>query len=136
MNIDILKRAIDLGYQIERKNSFRGCSTCNMNNINIDTNGNILFCTGTKGNVDIGRLLEKGIARYNNKQEYFSNINKTLLHNMKCKQCIELPYCIGRCQIGANNNECLGILNDGLSIEERARLDYLFDKRKCQGGTS
>lgn len=55
---------------------------------------------------------------------------------MKCKQCIELPYCIGRCQIGANNNECLGILNDGLSIEERARLDYLFDKRKCQGGTS
>ena len=133
---NILKRAIDLGYQIERKNSFRGCSTCNMNNINIDTNGNILFCTGTKGNVDIGRLLEKGIARYNNKQEYFSNINKTLLHNMKCKQCIELPYCIGRCQIGANNNECLGILNDGLSIEERARLDYLFDKRKCQGGTS
>ena len=64
---------------------------------------------------------------------YLSSI---YFYNHYNKQCIELPYCIGRCQIGANNNECLGILNDGLSIEERARLDYLFDKRKCQGGTS
>lgn len=84
----------------------------------------------------MGACWKKGLLGITINKKYFSNINKTLLHNMKCKQCIELPYCIGRCQIGANNNECLGILNDGLSIEERARLDYLFDKRKCQGGTS
>lgn len=62
----------------------------------------------------------------------------TARDNPECRQCIELPYCIASCKYerAKNNTKCLGKSGDGLSLREKALLDYYSDLRKKQGGIS
>lgn len=128
----IYRKAIEMGYLYsERKNNYHGCWTCGNNTLVVNTNGDILFCTNIHGEDDIiGNIEEKGTVRYRNKAHYNQKLMMSVRNNKKCMECIELPLCIGRCRLKLekNNNTCLGKNNDGLTLEERAKLDYLHDK--------
>ena len=58
--------------------------------------------------------------------------------NPKCLQCIELPFCINSCIYARykDNTKCIGKNGDGLSLEERALLDYYYDLQKERKQTS
>ena len=55
-----------------------------------------------------------------------------MIKNPNCRKCIQLPFCISTCKkaIYKENVICQGKRANGLSIEEIAKLDYLYDK-KC-----
>lgn len=128
----IYLNAIQKGYKYdERKNNFYGCATCGNRKIVINTNGNILFCTNIKGKEGIiGKLEKNGIITYYNRDRYIEAIMKSACDNKICRECIELPMCIGRCRLARvkESNQCLGKANGGLSLEERAKLDYYYDE--------
>lgn len=120
-----------MGYQYgERYNNYRGCTTCGKNSLVIDTNGNILFCTSTDNSEKIvGYLGANGHVRYNNLEKYNQELLCSIRDNTKCHNCKELPLCIGRCKLSVikNGQSCIGNHNDGLTIEERAKLDLYYD---------
>lgn len=129
---DIYLKAICMGYKYgERKNDYYGCKTCGNRNIVIDTNGDILFCTNVLPEEGvIGKLNEKGNITYYEREKYRQSIMKSARDNETCRGCIELPFCIGRCRLTRTKEEhnCLGKTNVGLSLEERAKLDFYYDE--------
>lgn len=134
---DIYLKAIEMGYKYgNRRNDYYGCATCGNRNISIDTDGNILFCTNVSTEEGtIGKLEKNGKVTYSNRDKYIQNIMKSARDNETCKECIELPFCIGRCRLARVKSEhgCMGRANSGLSLEECAKLDYYYDQA-CNGG--
>lgn len=133
---EIFKKAIEMGYlYTQRKNNYMGCTTCGNNALVVDTNGDILFCTSTSSikNV-VGKLEEGGKIIYKNMEQRRQELMASARDNEKCRTCIELPLCIGRCRLARieKNQGCMGKQNDGLSIEERAKLDFYYDKIKIE----
>ena len=59
----------------------------------------------------------------------------TARDNPECRKCIELPFCIGSCKYARlkDNSKCLGKSGDGLSLQERALLDYYSDLQNETG---
>lgn len=135
---NIYLKAIEMGYKYgNRRNDYYGCGTCGNRNITIDTDGNILFCTNVSTEEGIiGKLGKNGIVTYSNRDKYIQDIMKSARDNETCRDCIQLPFCIGRCRLARNKSEhgCMGKTNSGLSLEECAKLDYYYDQ-VCNGGT-
>lgn len=127
----ILYRAIEMGYNYsERENDYSGCLTCGNRRMVIDTNGDILFCTNANSKTGvIGELKENGVITYKNRDKYMQMIMTSVRENEECQRCIELPFCIKRCRLERvqQNKRCYGKQNDGLSLEERAKLDFYYD---------
>ena len=99
----------------------------------IDTNGNILFCTSTDNSKKVvGNLGDNGSIQYKNLEKYNQELLYSIRDNIKCRNCIELPLCIGRCKLAMiqSPQECMGKHNDGLTVEERAKLDFYYDQIK------
>lgn len=130
----ILLKAIQMGYEYgQRRNHYGGCQTCGHHSFTIDTKGNVLFCTnsGDENNI-VGKLRENGTIQYNNLAKHQQMLMTSARDNEACVDCIELPICTGRCRLARikNNRGCMGAHNDGLSLVERARLDYYYDSRE------
>lgn len=126
----ILLRAIEMGYNYPgRYNNYAGCWNCGNNSLVVNTNGDVMFCTNSESLGAIGSLRENGKIQYKNKTWYEQNLMKSARDNVTCKECKELPFCIGNCRLARlnDNSKCKGKHNDGLSLEERARLDYYYD---------
>ena len=130
----LYKRAIELGYLYGgRKNDYLGCTTCGNNSLVIDTNGDVRFCTTTdECECVVGKIEENGRIHYNNIEKHRQDLMLSSRENEACRECIELPLCIGRCRKARveNNSICMGRQNDGLLLEERARLDYFYDQKR------
>lgn len=97
----------------------------------IDTDGKIRFCTNSLGEDGvIGILKENGKTSYRNKAKYEEELLLSSRNLGKCRDCIELPFCIGGCQLAraSGNTSCDGSHPDGLTLTERARLDYYSDE--------
>lgn len=132
------KYAINNGYRYgERNNNYYGCLSCGHNSIVVNTNGKVLFCTH-EDNEEIGILHTNGVIRYKNQNKHHQAVMKTLLENAECRNCVELPLCLGGCNKARQeqNEKCLGKRPDGLSVEEIALLDYYYDERKNKLKTS
>lgn len=128
-----MKRAIEMGFGYSgRRNSYNGCDAGGSNSLYIDTNGDILLCSNVqKGEKNIGTLGLNGKVEYKNMGLLYEFKTISARDNEQCKNCIELPFCIGACKYARlkNNNECIGIQNDALTLEERACLDYYYDRK-------
>lgn len=131
---ELLKQAIEKGYAYAgRINRYVGCHASVKNAAVIDTSGDVLLCSNTD-------LQEKRMGYINNDgkicierlTDYYALGNITALDNPECCECIELPFCISGCKYARfhDNNRCLGKKGDGLSLQERALLDYYYDARK------
>lgn len=129
---EIYKYAIENGFNYAgRKNCYQSCPTCGHYSIVIDSNGDVKFCTCTEKNTPvIGKLKENGKVAYKPYEQSVQNYNISGLDNKKCRECAELPLCISRCRLEflSNRENCLGMMNDGLSLEERAKLDHCYDQ--------
>lgn len=127
----ILKRAIEKGYKYSgRYNSYAACTASMDNSLVIDTDGSLLLCTNTDETCPaIGYLGEGGKVHLKRRDLRDSILATSAIKNQKCKTCIQLPICIGGCKYCRiwKNEECMGKSNDGMSLEERAYLDYYYD---------
>lgn len=96
----------------------------------VDTDGNILICSNAQGEPASGKLENDGKVVYKDRNLCYKMKRVSAMDNEECRNCIELPYCIGDCKYGRMraNSTCLGKQSDGMSLEERARLDYYYDK--------
>ena len=127
----LYKKAMELGYvYAERWNDYLPCAPARENSITINTNGELLLCTNTDENEKaIGKLeLDGNIKIWREKAEYkMKKVSAT--ENIKCRECKQLPWCISMCKYMRmkDNTKCIGKRGDGLSIEEKALLDYYYD---------
>lgn len=132
----IYRQAIMMGYHYPyRQNNYAGCPTCGDNSIVIDTDGTILFCTNAQDNDEIvGELRDNGKICYKNKNSYEEKLMLSALDHEKCRNCIELPFCIGSCQYARAKGimACTDARADALTLEDRAKLDYYCDIFKHQ----
>lgn len=80
----------------------------------------------------LGRIDEKGKVCITNPKVRYQLKTASMIKNPNCRKCIQLPFCISTCKkaIYKENVICQGKRANGLSIEEIAKLDYLYDK-KC-----
>lgn len=130
-SFEINKYACELGYKrCRRFNNFYGCQACGANSVTIDIDGKILFCSNSEDMESIGSLEKFGQIIYKNKQIHSQNISKSLVNNEECRNCKELPMCMGGCiryNFLYDNKKCRGKRVDGMSIEEVVYLDYYED---------
>lgn len=131
---EVYKYAIELGYQCStRYNTYMACQVCQKNGVVIGADGNIIVCANASNdNKYLGYIDTNGNIQINDISQYFKLKTVSAIHNPQCVNCIELPLCIGSCKYkrAQDNSKCIGKRNDGFSIQERAKLDYLLDKRK------
>ncbi len=127
----LLRKAISMGYKvIGRENSYIHCHACQKNAIVIDTDGSVLLCSNTDSDEKrMGYLDIDGNVRIERLSDYYKLKSISALDNPQCRDCIELPYCIGSCKYSRmkNNQKCLEKRADGLTLKERALLDYYYD---------
>lgn len=130
----LLKQAIEKGYRYaERWNKFVGCQTSLKNAAVIDTDGSVLLCSNAEPEEKrMGCLDENGNIRIERSSDYYKVCTLSARDNPECHNCIELPFCIACCMKARlkNNKECFGRNGSGLSLKERALLDYYYDLQK------
>ena len=137
---DMYKNAIELGYQYSgRKNIYMACQACLKNGIIVDADGKLIICTNADERDKIlGYISDSGSINIQYSSNYYKLKTASALENIQCRSCVELPYCVGTCKYHRmlENQECIGHKNDGLSVEERAKLDYVYDEhiRKIKKG--
>ena len=129
----IYRKAIELGYQyLERKNQYIACHTCLAEGYVIDVDANVIICVNAVEDKILGRIDENGKVCITNPKVRYQLKTASMIKNPNCQKCIQLPFCISTCKkaIYKENVICQGKRANGLSIEEIAKLDYLYDK-KC-----
>ena len=137
---DLYKQAISKGYiYSQRKNHYVGCHTGMLNATVINTDGSVLVCAnGISDEKRMGFIGNNGNICVERSADLYKLQTVTARDNPECRECIELPYCIASCKYerAKNNSKCLGKSGDGLSLREKALLDYYSDLQKKQGGIS
>ncbi|MGN0351527.1 MAG: radical SAM protein [Roseburia sp.] len=130
---EIYKKAINLGYNYAgRKNKYIACQACQTNGFIVDTNANIIICTNAEEPRELGFIDKDGEIHIKNLAKYNRLKFVSAIQNTECQKCVELPFCIGTCKYrrSIENNKCIGKKGDGLTIEEHAILDYLYDEKR------
>lgn len=132
----ILKEAIEKGYiYAEKKNRYTHCHACLKNAVVIDTDGAVLLCSNTDNEEkQMGYLGKQGNVCIERTADFYKLRTITARDNPECRNCVELPYCIASCKYARlkDNAKCIGRSGDGLSLEERALLDYYYDIQKTR----
>jgi len=129
----IYKQAIEMGYQYGgRKNQYTSCQVCYKNGLVVNSAAKIIVCANAMDMGEIGYIDEFGGLHITNQAIYYKIKTISALKNKMCKNCLELPLCIGSCKYyrTKGNEKCIGKRADGLTIEEIAKLDYLYDTIK------
>lgn len=133
----LLRQAMQKGFMVhDRWNHYFHCHACLKNAIVLDTDGNILLCSNTgAGEKRMGYLETDGRLCMEREEAYYKIKMLSARENAECRDCVELPYCIAGCkyQRMGQNNRCLGKQGDGLSLKERALLDYYYDQLHKSG---
>lgn len=127
---EILKRALELGYRVmQRKNVYASCHACFQHSVVVDTDGSLLLCTNAGGEKRVGYLDAEGNICMEQKGKWCRLKEASALDNPECRKCKELPLCVEGCNLGRmkSNDKCRGKRPDGMSVEERALLDYYID---------
>ena len=130
---EMAKQAIRKGYRYQgRYNSCAKCIANQQNSLYIDADGRILLCSNIcTDEKAIGKLQKKGKVEYSDKGKKKKLQSVSTVQNEQCRKCIELPLCIGDCKYWRmdQNDRCLGKRPDGMTLEERARIDYYDDEK-------
>ncbi len=113
-----------------RWNQYVHCHACIKNAVVINTNGDVLLCSNTSSDEKrVGYLTADGGVHVERVGDYLKLEALSARNNPECQVCMELPYCIESCKYTrmGDNTKCIGRGGDGLSLEERALLDYYSD---------
>lgn len=127
---EIYKKAIELGYQYgERKNQYVACHTCFSQGYIVDMDANMIMCANASEDRILGKINEKGNMCITNPKVFYQIKTASMVKNPSCQECIQLPFCVSTCKksIYKENIGCHGKKANGLSVEEKAKLDYLYD---------
>jgi len=128
---NIYKKAIEKGYEYGyNKNLYSVCEVCFKNGFTITPDGNVIPCThsGEKG-YSYGYINDKGRFIIEDTGFYYKIKTVSALKNETCRKCIQLPMCIASCKFKRykNNNGCMGVDGEGMSLKERILLHYYSD---------
>ncbi|OPJ59973.1 radical SAM/SPASM domain-containing protein [Clostridium oryzae] len=128
---DLYKKAIGKGFDYYNiKNRYQNCEACFKNSINIEPDENLCTCplAGEDG-FYIGKLGSDGEIQYSNAQEFLKFINLSAIDNENCRNCIQLPMCMGGCKYSRykDSKVCNALSPNVLSLEEKILLHYYTD---------
>ena len=130
----LMKQAIEKGYfYARRRNGYAGCHASQKNATVIDTDGSILLCSNTDADEKrMGYINDSGNICIERVEDYYHLKTLTALDNLECRECVELPFCISGCKYARfrDNMKCVEKNGDGLSLRERALLDYYYDLQR------
>lgn len=84
----------------------------------------------------MGYLSEGGNVCIERNADYYKLHTMTARNNQQCRECIQLPFCIGSCKYKRlqDNSKCIGLNGGGLSVKEHALLDFYSDLQNKQLG--
>lgn len=127
----IYEKAIMLGYKYAgRHNQFTACQVCYKNGVVVDMNAKIIVCANAVKEGELGYIDENGNIHLKKVEKHCKLKTVSALQNLECRNCLELPFCIGSCKFSRakDNTRCVGKRADGMSIKDIAKLDYLYDR--------
>lgn len=128
----LYKLAIEKGYVYGNTSlSFATCSYGCKNSITIEPNGkcSICSCMSEKG-LKAGYINELGNIVIEDEGTYLKMRNLLATDREMCLQCKKLPMCMGGCLYARyknGNKSCVGKGPDGLVLEDKIKLHYLYD---------
>lgn len=129
---DIYKDAISKGYNYQGKsNLFYHCEVCK-SGFTVEPNGRVVPCSmAAEHGYYYGNLSEEGELSIKNAALYYRIKNASAFQNINCKDCKELPICMGGCKFARSlkADVCNGGCSDGLSIEDKIYLHYYYDAK-------
>jgi len=128
---NIYRNAIEKGYDyVYRENSYFTCHVCYKNGFSIGPDGTVFPCThAEEEGFTFGYINDEGKFIIRNTDFYYKIKTVTALKNESCKQCPQLPICTASCKFKRykNNNACLCVGGEGMSLKERILLHYYSD---------
>lgn len=128
---DIYKKSIDEGYvYTNKRNSFVQCELCSKNGMVIEPTGRIVPCSpAAEKGLYFGHLGDDGSFILENASLYYKLKTITALDSDGCRECVELPMCMGKCKLSryVDKDICNSAVPDGLSVEDRIKLHYYSD---------
>lgn len=131
---DLTKQTIEKGYfYARRRNTYAGCHASQKNATVINTDGSILLCSNTDSEEKrMGYINDSGNICIERIADYYHLKTLTALDNPECRECVELPFCAAGCKYARfrDNMKCVEKNGDGLSLRERALLDYYYDLQR------
>ncbi len=128
---EIYRKSFDEGYIYSNKiNKLVQCELCSKNGMAIEPTGRIVPCSpcAEKG-LSFGYLDDNGKFVLENSALYFKLKTVSALKRERCRECIELPMCMGKCKYSmyVDNEICNSAVPDGLTVEDRIKLHYYSD---------
>ncbi|MGH4124767.1 MAG: insulinase family protein [Clostridium sp.] len=126
---ELYKIGIEKGFKVFRNFSTATCSceAAFKNSFIIEPNGVVSPCSSaSEDGLQFGELDECGNIKFENKEAYFKFKNTSPLNSEKCKNCVQLPMCMGGCTYSRYKNPEIfnGLVPDGLSLHEKIKLHY------------
>lgn len=128
---NLYKLAIEKGYTYEdTRPSIATCSYACKNALTIEPNGQCSICSCmSEFGLKAGYINDNGNLILKNEAEYLKIKNLLATDREMCKKCKKLPLCMGGCSYARykDNNFCDKNGSEGLSIDQRIILHYLYD---------
>lgn len=128
---NIYIKAIESGYRyFNTINTFYTCEVCNISGITIEPNCKVSSCSiAAKDKRYYGHIDEDGNLILEDERFFIDSKKFIASDNDMCKDCIELPMCVGGCKYNRykNNEKCAKDAADCLSLYEKIKLHYYND---------
>jgi len=133
---DLYKKSIDLGYRYaNKKNHFLVCEGDTENLLSFMPDGTLVNCSQIhEEELKIGHIEDDGTIKITNEEINNSFKSYSVFGIERCRECIELPMCVGGCRkkrAFKYDEECVTD-NQGMTIEDKIKLVYL-DHKKFEG---
>ncbi|MDF2520950.1 MAG: radical protein [Clostridia bacterium] len=134
---ELYRKAMDKGYtSFNKANAYKQCELCSKNGMLIEPNGRIVPCSpAAEKGLYFGHLDDDGRFILEDSSLYYKLKTISALKSEGCKECVELPMCMGKCKLSryVNKDVCNSAVPDGLSVEERIKLHYYSDVKLNKG---
>jgi uncharacterized protein len=124
--------AIEKGYHYSGiSNSFGSCERTFDSSVSVLPNGEIVICSEEYKLDAAYGIMENGKIIYHDQTLLLKAENRSsITENKRCRECIELPMCMGGCLKAriSNPDHCAKYVPDGLSVEEKVKLHIKHDR--------
>lgn len=125
----LYKKSIDKGYAYyDTVNNLIKCEACTLNSITIDPNCNVTFCAVLSDRQQYyGTINENGTIKYKDKPFYFKFNNTSVFDIDMCKECNQLPMCLGGCKLNMFEGKHKCKQCENIPLGEKVKLHYYSD---------
>lgn len=125
----LYRTSIDKGYTYyDKVNNLIKCEACALNSVTIDPNCNVTFCAVLSEKQHYyGTINENGNINLKDQAFYFKFNNTSAFDSEMCKECNQLPMCLGGCKLNIFEGKHKCKQCENIPVEEKIKLHYYND---------